>query len=96
MKIIFVLVAIGLTGCAWTHPTATQADFARDKYECLREASYVQPPVPYIPSPTPAFASPAGAFLHGLNTGLDAGQAWGGPRVNQNMFRACMEARGYR
>jgi hypothetical protein len=37
---IIVLLLVSASGCvilSWEHPTRTEQDFERDKYECVRE-----------------------------------------------------------
>lgn len=57
------IVSIGMVGCTqWRHPSATQADFQRDSYDCQNQANQANPRryVPVQPAPqqpTPSYST---------------------------------------
>jgi hypothetical protein len=57
-------LAAAMSGCAsslvWFHPTRTQEEFARDQYECQRDASML----PYAPPPAPVYQPPPASYSY--------------------------------
>jgi hypothetical protein len=83
------LAVLLLSGCAakqyaWTKPDLTQADFARDKYACVRDARS---------SASSAYLT--GGYYVGNTYIPTTGGASSGEIVNENIFKPCMEAKGY-
>lgn len=81
-------IGLALCGCAagpqytyvWVKPGSTQAEFARDKYECLQEAQQQE-----------AYSS--GGFCVRGYCQPNTSESY--VRTNQKLFTACMEARGW-
>lgn len=104
-KVWALSLAIVLTGCAqWHHPTATQADFNRDRYQCDIETAHAYP-VAMTPL-TPGYQAPTQVTC--MNTGFGMTNCTSQPGVavapvmqdmNANprisAFNSCMYARGY-
>ena len=69
----------------WSKPDASREQFAKDRYGCMQEArSNVSGA-----SVTGGFRTSTGLALPG------GGQSYSREAINQPLFEACMEARGY-
>ena len=67
----------------YSHRTADQEQFSRDKYACLQETQQ-----PYSVGGVSGFAGAGSANVVGASRG--------GVRTDWDLFTACMHARGYR
>ena len=93
-KSIFLVAHIAtslLVGCAvpsgdWVKDSAQPLQVDQDKYACLKEA---QQPFSYL-SGSPGWGSGWGG-----GAGGGAASGYAGVQTNQELYRACMKARGY-
>jgi hypothetical protein len=95
-KQIFLLPLIAITmlvGCAapagdWVKDSAQPLQVDQDKYACLQQA---QQPFSYLRG------SPGGGsgWGPGWGSGWGAASGYAGLQTNQELYRACMKARGY-
>jgi hypothetical protein len=91
-KRIFLLPLIAITmvvGCAapagdWVKDNAQPLQVDQDKYACLKDA---QQPFSYL-SGSPSWGP-------GWGPGWGAASGYAGVQTNQELYRACMKARGY-
>ena len=83
------------TGCAsqtvWKKPRTTEAQFAKDRYQCMRETGYTEMnTLTYI-----------GGAMQSAGENLGGGPNPSGDeladyRRNRQMYEACMQSKGYR
>jgi hypothetical protein len=89
-----VIATLLLVGCAaapagdWIKDNAQPLQVDQDKYACLKEA---QQPFSYL-SGSPGWGSGWGP---GWGPGWGATSGYAGVQTNQELYRACMKARGY-
>jgi len=89
MKIFYATLLL-LAGCAlqekgnWVRPDTTEAQWKQDNYECTRDATYQPEWGPY----------PADCWC-GYGLVRPPYPVSMGPRVNQELYEMCLEARGY-
>ncbi len=82
-------------GCAsqtvWNKTGGTEAQFAKDRYQCMRETGYTEmSTLTYIGG---AMQSTGEALGGGPNP---SGDELADYRRNKQMFEACMQSKGYR
>ena len=91
--ILAVLVTLMLVGCAtpagdWVKDNTQSLQVDQDKYACLKDA---QQPFSYL-SGAPGWGQGWGP---GWGPGWGATSGYAGVQTNQELYRACMKARGY-
>lgn len=110
LVLALALVSTACVRGVWIPPAGrSEADFRQDRYECRREAMALRPPVPaspvYLPpqEPLPATRGAGGAalaFMQGWERGSAQRAAEAATRQaereQEELYRLCMEARGYR
>ena len=96
-SLIVLLLILVTAGCGrWVKPGATADEFARDRYECRRDASYTAvetvPPKPsvYLPG-TVTYQSPPPAVVQSPQATLRTTR-----EVDETLFTECMSAKGWR
>jgi hypothetical protein len=88
VMIVFVFMVGLMLACAnrpqyktiWSKPNFTQQEFATDKYECMQQSQQ-------------RVSSATGGFCSGPY--CVPGEASSKVYTNQDLFKACMEARGW-
>jgi hypothetical protein len=94
------IIAMGLLGgCArqqqvWTKPNLSQQDFARDKYACVQD-SRSQASSGFLSGSYGGSGYLIGGNGGYNNSGGTFGSYHSGEVINNNVFRPCMEAKGY-
>ncbi len=82
-------------GCAsqtvWNKTGGTEAQFAKDRYQCMKETSYTEKNTLWQIGA--AMQSAAAAGQGGPNP---SGDELADYRQNRQMFEACMQSKGYR
>lgn len=94
---IYVCSLLLLTSCAqmkWEKSGITQQEFAKDKFECERQATIVIPPKPYTP-PQPQMVGNQYVAPHWTSNLAAAIDSSGGSYVNNNLLEGCMASKGY-
>lgn len=87
---VIIFAAIAIAGCArWSHPTASQAEFSRDRSQCSMYAQQASPTVqtPYNPYLTPMQQANQSMYQGTQNSIAAVGQGIS--------FNDCMQAKGY-
>lgn len=104
MRFLALSLSLLLAGCAsWKHPSATEADFNRDRYQCQMETTSV-----YQPNQTAVgvgYRAPAqtNCTTYGNQTNCQTTPGAYVPPPTQDTnaipramaFNSCMQARGY-
>jgi len=84
---LLVFSLLALSGCAqqrstaWYKQSLTQQEWARDRYECQRDATYTSTPQQIY-----------GPLGYGMIGSMPVG---GGTRIDQSLYSRCLQARGY-
>jgi hypothetical protein len=91
--LLHLMVITILVGCAapagdWIKDNTQPLQVDQDKYACLKEA---QQPYSYL-SGSPGWGS---AWGPGWGPGWGGVSGYAGVQTNQELYRACMRARGY-
>ncbi len=89
IRTLAVLATLMLVGCAapagdWVKDNAQPLQVDQDKYACLKDA---QQPFSYL-SGSPGWGP-------GWAPGWGTASGYAGVQTNQELYRACMKARGY-
>jgi hypothetical protein len=104
MRLVVAILAASLAGCAgWKHPTSSDADFNRDRYQCQSETAGNFPVTQT--SMGPGYQAPSRtnctAYGNQANCTTTPGAYVPAPMQDTNAmprafaFDSCMRARGY-